>query len=90
MKRVEVTQEVHHEPSEPQEETFHDDESSPLDRMSNVDEMGDASDNDDDKWAHLSEFSGDYCSDDSDWELLNWGYLSVIVIMKKDLKYFQK
>ena len=39
------------------------------DMLPNPDEEDDVSDKDEDEWEHLSQFSDDSSSDDSDWEL---------------------
>ena len=40
-----------------------------VDMLPNPDEEDDVSDDDEDEWEHLSVFSNDSSSDDSDWEL---------------------
>ena len=40
-----------------------------VDMLPNPDEEDDVSDKDEDEWEHLSQFSDDSSSDDSDWEL---------------------
>ena len=64
-----TTQEVNKELSEPQEEIIEKEQITPIDILPNPDEEDDVSDDDGDEWEHLSEFSDDSSSDDSDWEL---------------------
>ena len=64
-----MTQEVHKELSEPQEEIIEKESMTPVDILPNPDKEYDVSNNDEDEREHLSEFSDHCSSDDSDWEL---------------------